>query len=88
MLLVCNGKNTKMGIWRKRSTDFSSSIFLYEVSDLWYVEYEAGAEVLGDVESQPLNLRGFATVEEAKKAAEDYSEDLDEPLDLELPEEE
>jgi hypothetical protein len=33
-------------------------------------------------------LRGFVTVEGAKKAAEDYSKDLDEPLDLELPEEE
>ena len=62
--------------------------FLYEVSDLWYVEYEAGAEVYGDVESQPLNLRGFATVEGAQKAAEDYSKDQDEPLDLELSDEE
>jgi hypothetical protein len=62
--------------------------FLYKESDLWYVEYDAGAEVYGDVESQPLNLRGFATVEEAKKSAEEYSKDLDEPLDLELPEEE
>jgi hypothetical protein len=62
--------------------------FLYEESDHWYVEYEAGAEFYGDVESQPLNLRGFATAEEGKKAAEEYSKDLDEPFDLELPEEE
>jgi hypothetical protein len=62
--------------------------FLYEESDHWYVEYEAGAEFYGDVESQPLNLRGFATANEGKKAAEEYSKDLDLPLDLELPEEE
>jgi hypothetical protein len=62
--------------------------FLYEESDHWYVEYEPGAEFYGDVESQPLNLRGFATPEEGKKAADEYSKDLDEPLDLEPPEDE
>jgi hypothetical protein len=62
--------------------------FLYEEFEHWYVEYETGAEPNGDEESQPLNLRGFATLEEAKNAAEEYSKDLDENSDRELPEEE
>jgi hypothetical protein len=61
--------------------------FLYEEIENWYVEYEPGADVYGDVESQPLNLRGFATLEEAKNAADEYSKDLDQTSDLELPEE-
>jgi hypothetical protein len=50
--------------------------YLYEDSEHWYVEYKVGAEAYRDMEGQPLNLRGFATLEQAKNAAEEYSIDL------------
>jgi hypothetical protein len=61
--------------------------FLYNELEHWFVEYEPGVQFHGVVEGQPLNLRGFSTLEEAKNAGEEYSKYLDQTSDLELPEE-
>jgi hypothetical protein len=62
--------------------------FLYEEFEHWYVEYQPAQNPMGMRKASRLTYVGLATLEEAKNAAEEYSKDLDENSDLELPEEE
>jgi hypothetical protein len=63
--------------------------YIYEESQRWYVEYELGAQEYGSEESFPLNVLGFTSPEEAKNAAEEYSQDIeDDPSDSDSPENE
>jgi hypothetical protein len=63
--------------------------YIYEESQRWYVEYELGAQEYGSEESFPLNVLGFTSPEEAKNAAEEYSQDIeDDPPDSDSPENE
>jgi hypothetical protein len=63
--------------------------YIYEESQRWYVAYELGAQEYGSEESFPLNVLGFTSPEEAKNAAEEYSQDIeDDPPDSDSPENE
>jgi hypothetical protein len=63
--------------------------YIYEESGRWYVEYEPGTQGYGSEESFPLNVLGFISPEEAKNAAEEYAQDIeDDSSDSDSPEKE
>jgi hypothetical protein len=50
--------------------------FVYEMLNLWYVDYETGAETYGEGSGMPLTQHGFQNENVAKAHAERYAQSL------------
>ena len=85
MLLVWNGKSTKMDIWRKRSTDFSSFM---KNSSIGTLNINRAQNPMGMRKASRLTYVGLPLWRKRKTPPKNISKDLDENSDLELPEEE